>query len=239
MCEDITNSNVSDELKNFTLSEWLKYLAFDMDKNGFPSLTEKNVALINFIIRHDSNYRPLDENDNDSISQTIKKYGKTRDETQILSIVKVIDKSNSTRQASLGRGHKVADTIEKKDGREKTARIISEIENFYQRLNERDLSLVSFIAEKAIDTRYTLSFASKFCTYMARALFSGKEADNYCIFDKVICDILPYYAWVYLGEKYTRPLRPKSKKGNANQKDSTVQTKIISTIKEEFGAKER
>lgn len=43
--------------------------------------------------------------------------------------------------------------------------------------------------------RYTFSFASKFCTYVSQALYNS---DEYSIYDKVVSDILPYYAWSYL-----------------------------------------
>ena len=186
------------EEKNITLSELNNILAFDKDKNGILALTAKNVALTNFIIKHDSNYRPLDDND-DSISQTIRKYGKTNNYEEILKIVKIIDNSNSTHQASMGRkgGNK---------GRESTAAYISSISktDFYVRLNDGDPNLVNDIAANAIDDRYTFRFASKYCTYVARALFEDEKKDNYSIFDKVICDILPYYAWGYLGIKRTK-----------------------------------
>lgn len=232
MSEETTNEDGVNVHKNFTFSE--DPYEFDIDKNGFPALTTKNVVLIEFIIKHDSNYRPLDEEGDDSISLTIK----NNYPHDIQKIVNEIDKSNSTHLASLGKGRKVDDTPEQHDGRIITANYIVGIKNFEERLAKRDLNLVRDIAVHDSSFCYTLSFASKYCTYMARALFKGKsEADNYCIFDKVICDILPYYAWVYLGEKHTRPLRTKSKRDNTDQNDSTAETKIISTIKEEFGAR--
>lgn len=48
------------------------------------------------------------------------------------------------------------------------------------------------------DGRYTFSFASKFCTYVSQALY---QTDAYSVYDKVLHDILPYYAWAYLGER--------------------------------------
>ena len=243
--------NCADDHKNFELSEWLKELDFDKDKNDFPTLTDKNVALINFIIKHDSNYRPLNDTEDDSISKTIKEHGETSDYGKILTIVKVIDKSNSTRQASLGKGHRIEDTKEKKDGRELTAEYISGMEDFYERLGRGDIKLVNDIATHSIEhkdpltgqvvaLRYTLSFASKYCTYMARALYENdkEKRDYYSIFDKVICDILPYYAWFYLGNnEYTRLSISKSKKDQNTEKESHSNQKIVSKIREVFGTK--
>ena len=50
-----------------------------------------------------------------------------------------------------------------------------------------------------IPDRYTFSFASKFCTYVSRYLYNS---DDYCIYDNVLCNALPYYAWAYLGEVF-------------------------------------
>ena len=63
------------------------------------------------------------------------------------------------------------------------------------------------IALNAVDGRYTFSFASKYCAYMARALYKGEKADQYAIYDKIMRDILPYYAWAYLGEVYIKRTR--------------------------------
>lgn len=165
---------------------------FDLDKNGFPALTEKNVALIDFLIENDSNYRyDADSNNADSTYNLIRSCGETFDYENILKIVTKVDLQNSTHQASEGSkgGNK---------GRELTAAFISKIDDFYGRLKNEDPLLVNEIA-KAIPTRYTFSFASKYCNYMSRYLLDG---DGYSIYDKIICDILPYYAWIYLGEKY-------------------------------------
>ena len=259
MCEEITNVNGKDFQKNFKISG--KPYIFDEDKNGFPAFTPINFERINFIIHHDSNYRPLKEDGSDSISETIKnRIRKDKniedyscDYDDILEVVRVIDKLNSTRQSSLGpkiKWEKDQKSNQDKDelGRKITACYISTIENFYKRLEEGDPKLVDDIAKKAISpestkkaieagkieesgwneekinsvSRYTFSFASKYCTYMARAIFEGKNGeDGYCIFDKVMCDILPYYAWVYLKENHLKKKSSKipeefAAKGNGN-----------------------
>lgn len=169
-----------------------KVYSFDMDKNGFPALTQKNVDLVNFLIDNDSNYRyDADPENNDSTYNLIKNSKETRDVEIIKKIVKKIDKQNSTHQASEGaKGGG--------DGINITASYISEIDNLYGRLKEEDPTLVNEIA-KAIPTRYTFSFASKYCNYMSRYLF---DADGYSIYDDILCKILPYYAWVYIKENH-------------------------------------
>lgn len=169
-----------------------KIYSFDVDKNGFPVLTEKNVDLINFLIDNDSNYRyDADPLNVDSTYNIIKKFGRTYNINELEKIVTKIDLQNSTHQSSEGPngGNK---------GRNITAQYISNIDNLYERIKNEDAELVNEIAE-AIPTRYTFSFASKYCTYISRYLF---DADGYSIYDLILCNILPYYVWVYLGENH-------------------------------------
>ena len=171
---------------------------FDMDRNNLPALTEKNVRIINFLIENDSNYRLLDNSLDDSISETIKKYPYTEKLEEILEIITVIDRQNSTHLSATGIPQKEG------QGRNLTASYICSLSSgFYKSLRKGDPQLVNDIAQNAIGgKRYIFSFASKYCTYMARALFVGDEAeDNYSIFDKVMCDALPYYAMAYIGKR--------------------------------------
>ena len=169
---------------------------FDTDKNGFPALTENNVKRINFLIKNDSNYTLLDDRYEDSISKTINSHRFATQYDEIFDIVKVIDQQNSTHLSVTG--------IKGKEGkgRDLMSLCICDLitkSGFYDSLRASNPEIVNYIAKNAIETRNTFSFASKFCTYMARALFKGeKEEDNYSIFDSVMCDALPYYAWVYL-----------------------------------------
>lgn len=238
MCEQSTNTRWKDVQNNFIISD--DAFKFDLDKNGFPALTAKNVKRINFLINNDSNYRPLDDSGDSSISKTIHEYGKTYNYDEIFDIVRIIDKLNSTRQSSKGPKTKGG------GGRDSTAKYIHGTlilkERFYNRLKSGDPNLVIQIAKHAIEERYTISFASKYCTYVARALFKDdqEKADRYCIIDKVICDILPYYSWVYLGEKpYTRIVKPKAKRITNSSKAPQYPPapKIVSTIKDEFASK--
>ena len=180
---------------------------FDMDHNGFPAFTEENVKRINFILENDSNYRFDDEKHPDSVCHCIKKLKNPESELQnkdvILEIVKRIDKQNSTHQSSTGSQKNTGE-----NGLVQTAEHIEGIKNFYHRLEEGDAELVNEISQ-SIKNRRTFSFASKYCTYVSRYLFEGKKGDRYCIYDKILCDILPYYAWVYLREHYKARSRSK------------------------------
>ena len=233
MCEEITNTNIQ---PNFMFSK--DPYVFDIDKNGFPALTTKNVALIEFIIHNDSNYRALGDSETDSISKTIDNYYNPKDPKKILKIVEIIDKQNSTHLASMGRGHKGDNS-----GRVKTANYIATIPDITKRLENRDFELVNDIALNAIPPskdfkgRYIFSFASKYCTYVARTLFRNtKEADNFSIFDDVISKILPYYAWTYLGDESFCRIKSKKRKSKEGLSLSPEKERV-STIKHTFGAK--
>lgn len=165
----------------------------DRDKNGFLAITKENIARINFVISVDSKYREdFDVDYNNSVCKCIRAYGETTDCRKIETIVKKIDKINSTHQSVSG--------YEKgqNNGIQLTAEYISKIDNFYNRLKAGDADIVNNLA-KVFENRTTLSFASKYCTYVSRYLYNS---DAYSIYDNILQSILPYYAWVYLGENY-------------------------------------
>lgn len=167
-------------------------LNFDLDENNALDITEKNIELIKFILKNDKKYMSEFSEENNHIKNFIIDHKKTTDKEEILQIVKLIDKENSTHQNISGKN--------KGDNRgyEITAEKICKIVNFYKDLENGKPELVNKIA-KSIDTRYTYSFASKYCSYMSRYLFNK---DNYSIYDNVINNILPYYAYIYVDEYY-------------------------------------
>lgn len=173
----------------------------DLDKNGFVALTEKNVQFINGVLSLDSSYRKAFRAEKDSAAFYIKNVfynnGKfSHDPEEIEEVIRRIDKENSTHLAVSG--SKKGDN----KGIEKTKNKVSELfkeeneEIIVERLKAADADLVAEIAA-AVENRNNFSFASKFCTFVTRAAF---DEDGYCIYDKVLSDVLPYYAWVYLGE---------------------------------------
>lgn len=75
----------------------------DRDKNGFLAITKENIARINFVISVDSKYREdFDVDYNNSVCKCIRAYGETTDCRKIETIVKKIDKINSTHQSVSG-----------------------------------------------------------------------------------------------------------------------------------------
>lgn len=182
-----------------------KCYKFDLDTNGVLALTEENVARINFIIDNDSNYRLFNDMNNPmSIGRYIadRKESKPWSVDEMLHIVTQIDKHNSTHQDAIDVKKDASNPNAKNNGgRHKTAQYICNINNLCDRLKNGDASLVNEIAKALYDSngigRYTFSFASKFCTYVSQALY---YSDEYSIYDKVLHDILPYYAWAYLGK---------------------------------------
>ena len=178
---------------------------FDLDANGILALTEDNVTRINFIIENDSNYRIYNDKNNSSSVYNFIKQNKNKlpwEIDDIETIVTEIDKQNSTHQDSLGVKKDAGNpTAKNNGGRRKTAEYIYNISNLYERLEIGDASLVDEIAKALYKSdgggRYTFSFASKFCTFVSNALYDN---DKYSIYDKVLNDVLPYYAWAYLGK---------------------------------------
>jgi len=172
-------------------------LKFELDKNGFPKLTEKNVKLIDFIIKNDSNYRS--DNDKENRLSTIilvKQYQKEPSKENLRKVIKAIDKQNSTHLSVTGQ--------EKgsNQGIELTTKYIFYkigINELNKQIKHEQNSLVDDIAKNSIPNRYVISFASKFCTYMSRYMFN--KEDKFSIYDGVMSSILPYYYYQYVNEK--------------------------------------
>lgn len=186
----------------------------DFDSNGFLDLTSKNAELIQAILRIDSSYRKtFDVYDSDSAWSYIRKNeNKIEKNKNILEeICRRIDRENSTHLAVSGlkKGDNKGITL--------TAEKIAKEENLIERLKTGDPELVKTISG-FVQGRNNFSFASKFCAYMCRFLFSGKpEADNYAIYDGVLADVLPYYAFMY-GNKDKGLLLTKNNKSTIEKK---------------------
>ena len=134
----------------------------------------------------------------------------------------VTDHINSTHLTALKDKHQKqvecdsAEVIVNKDkcvlkgGAYLTAEEIIEIKNLRRLLNEPDPKLVRTLAlaaqerarrEKQCDiNKNNFSFATKFCHHASR--YSGETDDpgkaKYCIYDKVVGEVLPYYAYAYM-----------------------------------------
>lgn len=180
---------------------------FDTDKNGFPIFTEKNIKFITAMINNDSNYRvSLDVKHPDSSAFLLKK-GFPKEKGDLKICIERIDKENSTHLAVSG--NKEGDnkgieiTVEK---------IFDNIDKISSSIENGKMDIVDEIAD-FVDGRYNISFASKFCAFCNRYCF---DKDDYSIYDSVIRDILPYYAYVYLGEKHWRYVNGKPKRNESN-----------------------
>ena len=183
-------------------------LKFENNNNGFPKLTEKNVKLTNFILKHDSSYKYCENEDRpDSIKSIIEKFKKEQSESNLYEVIKMIDKQNSTHLTVSGNNKR------NNEGREMTSNYIFYgigIEKVLSKIKYGDRSLVDDIAKNSIRGRYIISFASKFCTYMSRYMF---DSDEFSIYDGVVSKILPYYYYQYVkGDKKIKVTNDRIKK---------------------------
>lgn len=160
---------------------------FDMDQNGYPIFTRKNLALLHALLRYDSNYSASEGEQNETTyAGLLAKNGVPTNEADIREIVTSINKVNSTHLAAEDGGienavNKIA-SIDKPKGR------------LAERLKNRDDELVKEIAHAG--KRNNFSFATKFCAY-ACVFAKDIRSDNYCVYDNVLANVLPYYAYLY------------------------------------------
>ena len=173
----------------------------DTNEDGFPIFTKKNLSFLNAVLDMDSNYRDsqdsTDSNFKNSYAGLLKENGVPKDFDLMESIVKSIDKINSTHLSSEG-------ILGGNQGIQITTSHILKIDKLEERLSNKDAKLVSLIAcavknETQNSThpknKTNFSFATKFCAYSS---LHALNQDNYCIYDKVVQNILPYYAYIYL-----------------------------------------
>lgn len=201
-----------DDNRTFLIKADNNTYKLDLDQNGFPTFTQKNIAFITAMISYDSTYSKASEKGGyESIFQEPDFWDFKNLDMAIISL----DRINSTHLAS--EGHKKGAN----QGREITAKYIRESigsEILKQRLINKDPQLVNEIAA-AVNTKYNFSFASKFCAYASRFAL---RMDNYCIYDNIVQAILPYYYYIYVDGDGYRKLYKTNLSGN-NQ--SIVETK--------------
>lgn len=193
---------------------------FDLDQNGVPLFTDKNIAFVNGMVENDSNYNQTDK---DEVREIFKGMfvGDAHERMACIGrVVYEIDNENSTHLAAVGR-HKVDDIMKKLDLKpmtvekmsddgegEKTitggvlftSQIIAGIEGLRERLSVGDDQLVTDIskasktylneAHVADVNKNNFSFATKFCHWTCQYLELG---DKYCIYDKVVASVFPYF----------------------------------------------
>lgn len=198
-----------------------------LDKNEkYIDFTQNNIDLINFCISIDSSYRNAFNDEYKGSSAELIKNHWSFDQKTITKICKQIDKENSTHLTVSGykKNNKLTKTKNNQNnqGLQLVVQKIMKIPNFENELKNAKPELVNEIAN-AVNGVSKFSFASKFCSYVSRYKFNNQNA--YSIYDKVISEILPYYAWKFLGTtKYAR------KKCNQTKE-------IVSTIEDSFANK--
>ena len=163
------------------------------DGYGFLDFTQENIDLIETCIGVDSRYRrSFDVNHPEGSAWYIKNRLDLDNEESVKELCLLIDRENSTHLESSG-----TNKGDDKGATKMTERIVG-TEDIEKKLERGDLSLVDHLA-RACEGMYKPSFASKFCTYVSRYKWG---LDNYSIYDSVLQNTIPYYAWNYLGERY-------------------------------------
>ena len=201
-------------MSEFRIFENEPYI-IDTDKNGFPCFTPKNINFITSVINLDSTYRVAFDEENPSSSACFLKNRFPESKEDLEKAVRLIDKENSTHLIVSGNKKKEDD----KDDTKKQGIIITVnsminegLEDLGNHIKEGKKEIVMKIADY-VTGRFNISFASKFCAYCNRYCF-GK--DDYSIYDSVLANILPYYAYVYLGEEHWKNIRGKNARKESN-----------------------
>lgn len=196
---------------------------FDVDQNGVPLFTDKNINFVNGMVENDSNYNQADKEEVRKIFEGMFDDDPRKRMAYIGRVVYEIDNENSTRLTAVGQ-HKVDDLMKKlnlepsvviampDDEGEKTitggvlftAQIIDGIEGLKERLNVGDDQLVFEIshaskiylneAHVTDVNKINFSFATKFCHWACQYLELG---DKYCIYDNVVASVFPYFVDSY------------------------------------------
>lgn len=169
------------------------YYTLDL-KDGYPCFTQKNLLLVDALIRYNSDYSvTIDaqhpeyresyvfilKNKKESFFETISK-------DDLYKVVKSIDKIIMSEGNSVPKGEH--------NGIDKMVKKINNINHLKERMLNGDPRLVHEIAS-AVQTKYNFSFASKFCSYVCE--YALDKVDKYCIYDDVVQAILPLYIYRY------------------------------------------
>ena len=172
---------------------------FELDQNDFVKLTKKNAKLAQRKV--DQSAKDLDGKKSSKTRKTlsaireddysknelyllIQEKGGNDFSDGFLEIIKKINDTNSTRLSNEEQEHFAYYITSNK------SRILKEIKKGNTQL-VNELAAAGTLTKK----RYNFSFTSKFCTYISRYLFN--EYDKFTPYDRVIQNILPYYAWAY------------------------------------------
>lgn len=167
-------------------------------------LTHENVALVESMIRYDSDYSNSSNTESETSSaywlKELKKevFGNNKSKYPYKEIIEkcvlYIDSENST--------HLNADRVGRKQMTERLAKLDKAklVENL-RHPEKENYKLIEILTEKTVpeDSKYhgrkNFSFATKFCHYACFYLFEGlQEQDNFSIYDSIVAKHLPEYA---------------------------------------------
>ena len=170
-------------------------------------LTHSNVALVESMIRYDSDYSNSSNTESETSSAywllKLKKevFGNNKSKSDYRNIiencVQYIDSENST--------HLNADGVGRKQMTERLVKLDkAKLVEYLRHPEKENYKLIEILTEKTVpeDSKYygrkNFSFATKFCHYACFYLFEGyPEQDNYSIYDNVVRKVLPRYCVYY------------------------------------------
>lgn len=189
---------------------------FDTDEKGMIALTEKNVKFVSAILSIDSTYKAAETGLTGSAQELFHTYGITTERELLTQQVKALNKENSTH-------------LYVADGLNLTVERIMSISNLKERLIKRDETIVKEIAS-AVPGRNNFSFATKYCTFACRYSLDKPYDDGYCIYDKVLEQTIPYYAWRFLREKHIKRTQSTLRETIAEKRDYKRYIDLIDRI---------
>ena len=216
---------------------------FDTDQNGFPTFTQKNIDFLNGILRYDSNYSTSSDKNNPeyqasyagilergnffdfpatSTSTEYDELGNPIDD--LYRVIVSIDKLNSTHLSSEGNSTNSTSSGKRNKGRAKIAHAIRDYggEKLKESLQKGDTSIIDVIADPTVGGKHNFSFATKFCSYVS---IHALEKDNYCIYDEILQQVIPYYAYMYIDDfdnKLYKTVKATKANGNLSRNESLV-----------------
>lgn len=202
---------------------------FDLDEKGFPVFSDKNIALVTAFVENDSQYNQTDEEAIKRAFNGM--YSDNEDDRlkNICRAVYEVDTTNSTHLTTIGKlkikelMEELGENPKKIEGLNKeisggvlfTARVIhEEMPDLRDRLKNGCPSLIDDIAkaaEKHVNehpknqlgeiqaNKNNFSFATKFCHWAC--VYADDMEDNYCIYDNVVVEVLPYYVSCYMDKE--------------------------------------
>ena len=199
--------------------------SFDLDDHEMMRFTKKNIDFIEAILRVDSTYKQAETGSEGSAQWLFDKYKITQEPDVLTKQVEALNRENSTHLQVVEGGVQL------------TVESIRNIKDLEKRLKERDVKLVNEIAS-AVPGRNNFSFATKYCTFASRYSFEKQYNDGYCIYDKVLEQVIPYYVWHYFGERFIKRKSSILESEIREKKDYETYIGIIDEIIEAAGQEE-